>query len=182
MQDEMTDQSVAVAQREEESTTKPVPQPDSHAPVESEAQPGRGDGEQWQDRAQRAERSLAELADRLTESEASLEQARHAIDAVEQRRRIERTLEEAHALDLETATILTAAAIEGMDEPDVAIAVRDLQRRKPFLFRTRPNQASVMSAADAPREDSVLGEVAETARRTGDRRELLRYLRMKRGG
>ena len=176
MQDELTDQSVAVAQREEESPAKPDAQP------ESEAQPGRGDGEQWQDRAQRAERSLAELADRLAESESSLEQARHAIDAVEQRRRIERTLEEAHALDLETATILTAAAVEGMDEPDVAIAVRDLQRRKPFLFRTSLSRGSVMSAADAPREDSVLGEVAETARRTGDRRELLRYLRMKRGG
>ena len=176
MQDELTDQSVAVAQREEESPAKSDVQP------ESEAQPGRGDGEQWQDRAQRAERSLAELADRLAESESSLEQARHAIDAVEQRRRIERALEEAHALDLETATILTAAAIEGMDEPDVAIAVRDLQRRKPFLFRTRLTRASVMSAADVPREDSVLGEVAETARRTGDRHELLRYLRMKRGG
>ena len=182
MQDELTDQSVAVAPREDESKAEPDPQPDGHAPVESDAQPGRGDGEQWRDRAQRAERSLAELAGRLAESEASLDQARHAIDAVEQHHQIERALEEAHALDLETATILTAAAIEGMDEPDVAAAVRDLQRRKPFLFRTSVGRPSVMSAADAPREDSVLGEVAETARRTGDRRELLRYLRMKRGG
>ena len=179
MQSERTDQSVVVAQPEDEPTAEPDSQPDGQAPPDSEAQPGRGDGQHWRDRAQRAERSLA---DRLAESESSLEQARQAIDAVEQHRRIERALEEAHALDLETATILTAAAVEGMDEPDVAIAVRDLQRRKPFLFRTSPSRGSVMSAADAPREVGVLGEVAETARRTGDRRELLRYLRMKRGG
>ncbi len=61
MQDQMTDQSVAVAQREDESTAKPDPKPDGHAPPESDAKPGRGDGEQWRDRAQRAERSLAEL-------------------------------------------------------------------------------------------------------------------------
>ena len=59
MQDELTDQSVAVAQRQNESPAKPDAQP------ESEAQPGRGDGEQGQDRAQRAERSLAGLAGRL---------------------------------------------------------------------------------------------------------------------
>jgi len=141
--------------------------------------------EQWRDRAQRAEGKVGDLTDRLAQTESSLDLARQTIDAVELRRTIEHDLAESDAIDLETATILTEAALESMDEPDVAFAVQELRKRKPFLFRSQSQRPSAMSAHGAGvggvAGGGALDDIAESARRSGDRRELLRYLRMKRG-
>ena len=126
----------------------------------------------WQARA-------AELEGKLAESEKSLAASREALDAAERKREIERELARQGAIDLETAAMLTEAAVAGMGKADTKAAIADLKRGKPFLFRT-PVRASAMSGA--VEADSGLENAATAARESGDRRALLRYLRMRRGG
>ena len=68
-----------------------------------------------------------------------------------------------------------------MDEPDVRLAVEDLRRHKPYLFRhASPDEAGAMSPRRELDGHDPAEHAAEEAARTGDRRDLLRYLRMKR--
>lgn len=117
---------------------------------------------------------------KLAETEQLLSQAREALDAAERKHTIERELWSQGALDVETATLLTEAAIAGMPKPDARAAVAELKRRKPFLFRAPSPAASAMSP-HAPAANS-LDQAAADARSSGDRRALLRYLRLKRTG
>ncbi len=121
----------------------------------------------------------AELESRLAESEKSLAASREALGTAERRREIERELSRLGAIDLETTALLTEAALAGAEKPDAKAAIAALKRSKPFLFRA-PVRASAMSAAVEP--TSGLESAAAAARESGDRRALLRYLRMRRGG
>lgn len=120
----------------------------------------------------------AELESRLAASAKSLAESREALDAAERKREIERELTRQGAFDLDTAAMVTEAAIAGMTKADAKAAIADLKRTKPFLFRT-PARTSAMSAA--VESESSLEHAAATARESGDRRALLRYLRMRRG-
>ena len=83
--------------------------------------------------------------------------------------------------------MLTELAVTDMDDPDVGVAVSELRRRKPFLFRARRDRAehagSAMSGStrQAGARGNGLVEAAETATRSGDRGALLSYLRARRG-
>jgi hypothetical protein len=134
---------------------------------------------EWRARAIEAERRLAEVEKQLAAAAQEIERSRAALDAAERRRQIERELASSEAVDLETATLMTEAAVAGMDEPDVAAAVADLRRRKPFLFRGQPAVSAMSGALEAG--DDGLTDLAAAARASGDRAALLRYLRMKRG-
>ena len=135
----------------------------------------------YRKRAQAAEQELKDAKGRLQDLTAELGQARAAIDQLDRRQRIDEMLADADAADLEVARLLTEAAVEAMDEPDVALAVADLKRHKPYLFRlcTQPGA----SAMPAHHQDAGAHQAEQAAQRaidTGDRRDLLRYLRMRR--
>jgi hypothetical protein len=70
-----------------------------------------------------------------------------------------------------------------MSKTDVGAAVADLKRAKPFLFRPPPpaGARSAAMAGAAPEARADLDDAAGAARESGDRRLLLRYLRLKRG-
>lgn len=140
-----------------------------------------GEAAAWRSRAVAAEGHLRDLEAKLVECEKNLAATREALDAAERRRRIERELVEADAIDLESALLLTEAAVASMPDRDVALAVRDLRRRKPFLFRGGSARAPAMAGATRG-GGGDLGHAAEAARVNGDRESLLRYLRMKRVG
>jgi hypothetical protein len=120
----------------------------------------------------------APLTLKLAETEQFLAQAREALDAAERKHAIERELWAQGALDVETAALLTEAAVAGLSAPDARAAVADLKRRKPFLFRTPPSAAGAMAGHAAAA--GTLDQAAADARDSGDRRALLRYLRLKR--
>jgi hypothetical protein len=65
-----------------------------------------------------------------------------------------------------------------MEAPDLARAVADLKRRKPFLFRSVPRRAAM--GAEPGEGEAPLESAAAEARQSGDRSALLRYLRLKR--
>ena len=131
-------------------------------------------------RAQHAEQQLEALQGEYEQVRHELEQTRCQLDAAERRRRIDQLLIESEAIDLEAARLLTEAAVEQMDGADVDEAVAQLRQRKPYLFRrTQPSSGGPLSPR--LREPAVeLDEAAATAVASGDRRDLLRYLRLRR--
>lgn len=152
----------------------PGPGPDGEAP------PAPGELTRWRQRALSAEARLEEAFSKLGEVEKALDEARLALDRTELKHRIERELAEAEAIDLETASMLTEAAVSRMETPDVSAAVGELRRRKPWLFRPGWEREGSMSAT-ASGDGGASEALAEEAARTGDRRTLLRYLRSRRG-
>lgn len=140
--------------------------------------------EQWRlerERAEIAERQAVELRARISELEGALKEANDSLAAVERRHRIDLLLMQHEALDLEAARILTEAAVAAMDEPDVAVAVADLRRRTPSLFRRRAGPAGAALRPAAAERDS-LADLAAEAAQAGDRASVLRYLRARRAG
>lgn len=139
--------------------------------------------QQWQTeraRAEQAEQAALDFRTRLREAESALAQSREALDAAERRHQIDLLLIEQETVDLESSRLLTELALTQMPERDVAMAVGDLRRRKPFLFRSRRHTGAgaAMSAASAR---SPSEQAATEAARSGDRGALLRYLRARRG-
>jgi len=119
----------------------------------------------------------------LTDARRELDSLRAALDSAERRRSIERALLEADAIDLETATLLTEAAVAkaatSPTDADVTSAVTDLRRRKPFLFARRAPRSSSMAPKPANPNADRLALTREQAT-TGDRSALLRYLKLRR--
>lgn len=160
---------------EEPGATEPNRPPDPARP------PRPGAEARWRRRALEAEERLRAMEEKVQELERLLAQAREALDASERRRIIEREVAREGAIDVETAALLTELAVAGMREADVAGAVAELKRRKPFLFRRAPaSPASAMIPGEAG-PGAELEDAARTARDTGNRQALLRYLRLRRG-
>ncbi len=136
---------------------------------------------------------VSSLESKVNELVGTLAQTREALDAAERRHQIDLALVEADTVDLETARLLTEVAVSQMDDRDVALAVRDLRQRKPFLFKagakTDPRTGSArtsrhlgaMGARGPATQQSPLKAFATEAAATGDRAALLRYLRARRG-
>jgi hypothetical protein len=131
-------------------------------------------------RAQAAEQQLTDLQRQLGEASQALQETREQLEAAERRQRIDQLLIESEAIDLEAARLLTEAAVSQMDEADVADAVAELRQRKPYLFRNRRSVGG-MGARGTGGTHLQLDEAARQASFSGDRRDLLRYLRMRRG-
>lgn len=111
---------------------------------------------------------------------ATVTDLQHALAGTERRGLIEKALTDNQAVDMETATLLIEVAMGGPGAPDAATAVRDLRKRKPFLFHGGSVRGSAMSGA-MTEGDGGMGRAAEEARASGDRAALLRYLKMRRG-
>lgn len=135
----------------------------------------------YRKRAQAAEQQIASIQQQLDQAQQRYEEAEQAIESLERRQRIDELLAEADTVDMEAARLLTEVAVQSMDEPDLAEAVDDLRRHKPYLFHREGR--GVGGLALAPRLEGVddpLAQAAEQAQHSGDRRDLLRYLRLRR--
>lgn len=135
----------------------------------------------YRKRAQTAEQQIDQLNERLREVGARLDEAHKTIDGLERRAQVDALLLEADAVDLETTRLLTERAVKEMQEPDVKRAVEDLRRHKPYLFRGRTDHGpSAMSPSVQDHGHDPAEVAAQDAARSGDRRDLLRYLRLRR--
>ena len=109
-----------------------------------------------------------------------LEEARKTVTHLERRQAMDALLADAEAVDLEAARLLTEAAVAAMTEPDVKLAVEDLRRTKPYLFARRSGARGSAMGARVRESGEDAEAAAERAATSGDRRDLLRYLRLKR--
>ncbi|WP_428387596.1 hypothetical protein [Mucisphaera sp.] len=111
------------------------------------------------------------LAARLVEAEATIER-------LERRARIDALLAETDVVDVEAARLLTEAAVAQMDDEDLELAVEDLKKHRPYLFRRKMVDAGIGVMGEET--DGVDGAAAQRARASGNRRDLLAYLRLRR--
>lgn len=149
----------------------------------AEAEPqteGKGEAEETAEPTD-AER-VKELESRVIELEGALAEARAAVASASRKAEIERALTAAGAIDLEITTPLVEQVVSGMDEPDVGKAVRDVRAGKSFLFRTAAGGGvkSEAMAGDSAVAGSGLDDLASDAKASGERGDLLRYLRARR--
>lgn len=132
-----------------------------------------------EERARAAEQRAGELEAKVAELDGALRTSREALNASEQRRQIERALAAEGAFDIDAAADLVQAAIA--EGAEVSGAAADLRHRQPDLFRSRALKRSAVMSRE-PLEAPQLDDAAVEARTSGDRRALMRYLRLRRGG
>lgn len=189
----MTDIAPAVETDLQPDIAADVTPPPSVAPVSSASPDDLGDARdsggdklvsvseaiRYRKRAQTAEQQLCELRDQFTQLRPQLDDSQQTITSLERRQKIDALLSDSDAIDLEAARLLTEISVSQMDEPDVVSAVGELRRQKPYLFRQR---RGTLDSAMAPHVDPPQPEhlAAQRAASTGDRRDLLDYLRLRR--
>lgn len=140
-------------------------------------------GEQvWKQRADALEKRVRELEEALgkatEEARALLESSRES----ERASKIELELVRAGAIDATTAAVLIREAQRRLpegEERDVRELVAELRRRAPYLFR----EGAMPSLVGAPegQAPSASDDAAERARRTGSGKDVLAYMRARRG-
>lgn len=136
-----------------------------------------------------AEDRLKRLEGRAAELEAENKRLREQLVRAERRRSIDAALVEASAIDLETARLVVESELSQADDPSaedaVARAVEVTRASKPFLFGAASEPSfpagGAMAPMAAPPDGDGLEDLASSARSSGDRRELMRYLRARRG-
>ncbi|MEQ8318211.1 MAG: hypothetical protein RIE77_05550 [Phycisphaerales bacterium] len=125
----------------------------------------------------------SDLADQLRARDAQLEDLRQRSARLERRGAIERGLAQAGAIDTESLALLVESRLEGDEDATPARVIGQLQRERPALFRSSPTRASAMSPSHpsqgAPGR-AVVDRARDDARATGDRRALMKYLRLRR--
>jgi hypothetical protein len=110
-----------------------------------------------------------------------LADAKTAAEKAARRAEIERALTDAGAIDLEITTPLVEEALDGMEEPDVGEAVRGVRNREGVPVPAC-GRAGREELGDGGGVGSGVGleDLAGDARSSGDRSDLLRYLRARR--
>ncbi|MFI4915440.1 MAG: hypothetical protein ACIAS6_02895 [Phycisphaerales bacterium JB060] len=126
----------------------------------------------------------SDLADQLRARDAQLEDLRQQSARLERRGTIERGLAQAGAIDTESLALLVESRLERDQDATPSRVIAQLQRERPALFRASSMRASAMSPSHpsqgAPGRAGV-DRAHDDARATGDRRALMKYLRLRRG-
>jgi len=124
-----------------------------------------------------------DLADQLRAREAQLEDLRTRASRLERHGGIERGLAQAGAIDTESLALLVENRLDADEDASPQRVIAQLQRERPALFRVTGARASAMSpihpSQGAPGR-AVVDRAHADARTTGDRRALMKYLRLRR--
>lgn len=139
-----------------------------------------GEAIRYRKRAQQAEQQFEDMQRDLQQTREQLAEASDLIARLERRQRIDQLLAESDAVDIEAARLLTEAAIADMDDPDVTEVVEDLRRHKPYLFGRSALAGTPTMGTHVAAEPNVVDQAQDQAATSGHRRDLLRYLRLRR--
>jgi len=149
--------------------------------------------QQAEARAQQLEQQLQDLRQQLTArqeqlagAEAQRDEAQVQLTVAENRLAAQRALSDSGVVDLETASLLLSKRLdlsEPIEPQDLSSAVEQLLLDKPFLRAAPggslpPKTASARSGSGT--SAAQLAEAADRAIRTGDRRDVAEYLRLRR--
>jgi len=108
-----------------------------------------------------------------------LDEANARIEQLQRRAAIDEQLIAHDAVDLEAARLLIEH--QSPDADELPKAVQRLRETRPYLFRTRQQPTHrAMSARESPEPRDQARHAAQHAAATGNPRDLLRYLRLKR--
>lgn len=135
-------------------------------------------------RAQSAEKSAQDLADRLAAAHEQIGRMSEDLERLRLDRRLTDGLMAAGVTDLESAMLIAKTRIEADKDLDVEELVTRLQSEKRHLFGRAPEPATARKTSGirdrgAPGR-SALEQAAAKAARTGRRTDLQEYLRLRR--
>ncbi|MBS3734485.1 MAG: hypothetical protein KGY99_06110 [Phycisphaerae bacterium] len=201
MPDDTPDASPQVASQDGAATadaaegrSAPAAVPSGYVPV-GESIKYRRRAQQAEGRAQQLEQQLEDLrtqvdrhSDQLATAEAQRDETRQHLAAAENRLAAERLLADAGVGDLEAASLLLAQRVdlgEELERDELARQVEQLVVDKPFLRGGARGGAGLPPASASSRaSDAPLGarlaQAADRAIRSGDRRAVADYLRLRR--
>ncbi len=160
------DQPSALLPEPVSSETESANASDSHETASAPTEP-----------AQHAPAAVEEVQAELDRARAELAAAKEQLAAAERRHEIDREITAAGAIDAETASMLVETAVARGEARSVAEAVALIRRRKAYLFPASPAVGAMGRRVES---SSSLDSAAEEARRAGDRRSLMEYLKVRR--
>jgi len=180
----------------EPQVTQPTPEDAAEPPADKLVPVG--ESIKYRRRAQQAEGRVGQFEQQLTEMQTQLEQraeelataeaqrdeARQQLTQLNNRFIADRLLSQAGVVDLEAAHLLLSARVDLGDELEpsqVEDAVGQLVVDKPFLRGTAPlppKSASARGSAGAVA--ARIAQAAQTAAKSGSRRDVAEYLRLRR--
>ncbi len=132
------------------------------------------------------QRQLQSRSDELGTAEAQRDEARQQLIVADNRLAVERMLTQAGVVDVEAAALLLSRRLDLAEELDTEAITRGVEKLlldKPFLRSSPaatlpPRSASAKSAGAGL--SAKLAQTAERAARSGDRRDVAEYLRLRR--
>jgi DNA repair exonuclease SbcCD ATPase subunit len=163
--------------------------------VLSEDIAGTGDGDntrlvpvaesiRYRKRAQSAEKKLEVLAEQLAQAQTQTAQLSEQLNNAAAEQKLVRQLAAAGAVDLETATLIAKARMQGQSQADVAGVIEQLKKEKQYLFGGGSGGAAPAKTAGArdrlTSNETILERAAKKAATTGSRADLHEYLRLRR--
>jgi hypothetical protein len=138
-------------------------------------------------RAQSAEKKAETLAEQLAQADQKIAQLSEDLGSVQLDQRLTRKLVAAGATDLEAATLMAKARMEGKPDADIDDCVERLRVEKHYLFNPgAPGSQGLVSRKTAGAKDrvahnqTVLERAAKKAAGTGNRADLQEYLKLRR--
>jgi len=144
---------------------------------------------EMEQKLQELQQQLAGQQDQLAAAEAQRDESHNRQTLLENRLAAERLLSESGVVDLEAASLLLGQRLnltEELDREALARSIEQLLLDKPFLrSETAPGAAGLppktaSAKGDRPATASQLAEAADRAIRSGDRRDVAEYLRLRR--
>ncbi|MEO1008703.1 MAG: hypothetical protein AAFX79_09055 [Planctomycetota bacterium] len=143
------------------------------------------DASRNEDAVRQRDRLADQLAEQLAEREAELHEHRGKLEKLERRSAIDRAVASSGAIDGESLAMLVEARMEANASIGAERVIAVLRRERPALFRAsgaRASAVSPMHPSQGSHGGARLDRARSEARSTGDRRALMRYLRLRRGG
>lgn len=190
----MTEESIEPAEMEEDAAAEA----ESRASGQEKVVPV-GESIRYRGRAQQAEKKTQQLEQQLREAQAQIEQRLEQlasaeaqrdemadrITRIEHQRRLEQVLLNCGVHDVEAATLLLekgGTLSPDSDEPAIQAAVEKLLLNRPHLCSRPAGTLPQKTAGEKrrPTPQAQLVRTAERAARSGDRRDIAEYLRLRR--
>ncbi len=152
------------------------------------AQQAEGQIQQLEQQLQEARKQISNRDDQLAAAEAQRDEAQMQLTLTENRMLVDHAFARADVVDTETASLLLSKRLdlsEPIDAEQLAAGVEKLLIDKPFLKATGTEAGSMppktASAKDGrPATAAQLANAARQAIRSGNRRDIAEYLRLRR--
>lgn len=132
-----------------------------------------------------ARQQLQSRVDEIAQAEAQRDEARQQIQASHNRLMAERALNQAGVVDLEAAMLLLGKRLDLQDEVEeesISRSIQELLLDKPFLCHASGPMPSATASArqNSAKPAAQLAQAADRAARSGQRRDVADYLRLRR--
>ncbi len=152
------------------------------------AQQAEGQIQQLEQQLQEARKQLSKRDEQLAAAEAQRDEAQMRLTLTENRMLVDRAFAQAGVVDAETASLLLSKRLdlsEPVDGKQLAAGIEQLLIDKPFLrargFETASMPPKTASVKDGhPSTAAQLANAARRAIKSGNRRDIAEYLRLRR--